>query len=189
MENIVVYIGQFIGFIGLAVNALSYQQKTQKAIVLHQLACSVLFAIHFFMLGAYVGCLLNFIGIFRAFIFSNKDKVWAQSKAWLYLIIAAFAAAGIVTLDGDLNIFTWNVSFTSISTYISVLPIIGMTFTTVAFWVTNPATVRRLSFPNSPCWLIYNLYNHSWAGAVTEMIVMTSIIIAMIRYDFKKADV
>lgn len=186
MGNAVYYIGQGIGIIGLISNVLSFQQKTQKRIVLFQLVGSFMFTVHFFMLGAYVGSLLNFIGIFRALVFANKDKSWAQNKIWLCLFLIAFAAAGILTLDGDIDIFTWNVSFKSISTYISMLPIIGMSFTTVAFWITDASTVRKLSFPNSPCWLIYNFYNRSWAGAATEMIIMTSIIVAMIRYDLKK---
>ena len=66
-----------------------------------------------------------------------------------------------------------------------MLPVFGMSFTTVAFWITDAAAVRRVSFPSSPCWLTYNLYNRSWAGAGTEIILMTSIIVAMLRYDFK----
>ena len=186
MENVIYYVGQAVGIIGLIIMVLSFQQKTQRNIVLYQLASSMLFTVHYFMLGAYVGSLLNFIGIFRAFVFANKNKSWAQKKFWLYLFLTAFVTVGILTLDGYINIFEWNASFSSISTYIAMLPIIGMSFTTVAFWITYAPTVRKLSFPNSPCWLIYNFYNHSWAGVATEIIVMTSIIVAMIRYDFKK---
>lgn len=185
MGDTVYYLGQGVGVAALIIAMLSFQQRTQKKIVLYQLVSSVLFTAHFFMIGAYVGSLLNFIGIFRAAVFANKDKKWAQNKAWLFVFLFAFAAAGILTLDGDIDITTWNLSFTSISTYIAMLPIFGMSFTTVAFWITDAAAVRRVSFPSSPCWLTYNLYNHSWAGAGTEIILMTSIIIAMIRYDFK----
>ena len=185
MGDTVYYLGQGVGVAALIIAMLSFQQRTQKKIVLYQLVSSVLFTAHFFMIGAYVGSLLNFIGIFRAAVFANKDKKWAHNKAWLFVFLFAFAAAGILTLDGDIDITTWNLSFTSISTYIAMLPIFGMSFTTVAFWITDAAAVRRVSFPSSPCWLTYNLYNHSWAGAGTEIILMTSIIIAMIRYDFK----
>ena len=185
MGDTVYYIGQGVGAAALIIAMLSFQQRTQKKIVLYQLVSSVLFTVHFFMIGAYVGSLLNFIGIFRAAVFANKDKKWAQNKAWLFVFLFAFAAAGILTLDGDIDITTWNVSFASVSTYIAMLPVFGMSFTTVAFWITDAAAVRLVSFPSSPCWLTYNLYNRSWAGAGTEIILMTSIIVAMLRYDFK----
>ena len=90
-------------------------------------------------------------------------------------------------MDGDLDLTTWNIDFGAIGTYIVLLPLVGKILTTVAFWKENAKTVRRLSFPSSPCWLIYNAYNHSWAGVATEMFVMASIIVGMFRHDRNKS--
>ena len=46
--------------------------------------------------------------------------------------------------------------------------------------------IRLITFPSSPCWLVYNVFEKSVAGIVTECIVMSSIIIAIIRYDILK---
>ena len=176
-------IGQAVGIIALIFAIISFQQRTQKKIVFFQFISSTLFSVHFYLLGAYVGCLLNIIGIFRAAIFMNKDKKWAKNKFWLWFFISLSVLAGVITMDGDLNLLTWDIDFRAIHTYFAFLPMIGMILTSVAFWVENAKTVRRISFPSSPCWMIYNAYNRSFAGVATEMFVMCSIIIGMLRYD------
>ena len=180
------YIGQIIGIAALTFEVIAYQQRSQHAILLCQFAAATLFTVHFFMIGAYVGGLLNFIAIFRAIVFANCGKKWADSAVWLYVFIGLFAIAGIATLDGDVNILTWNINFRSLSTYIGLLPIVAMTLTTIAYRMTNAAKVRLVSLPASPCWFTYNLYNHSWAGVCTELMLSASIITAMIRLDFRR---
>lgn len=184
-QNLGYFIGQLIGVAALILAFISFQQKSQQHIVFFQFLSSFLFSIHFFMIGAYVGSLLNGIGILRAAVFMHKKQRWAQSKVWLWLFIFICVGAGILTCDGDLNLNTWNIDLSSPAFYISLLPVVGMVFTTLAFWIENPAKVRRISLPSSPCWIIYNLYHHSWAGAGTELFIMTSILLAMFRYDYK----
>ncbi len=186
-QNSVYVTGQFVGVAALIVAFISFQQKSQKRIVFVQFLSSILFTIHFFMISAYVGALLNGIGILRAGVFMNKDRRWAQSKIWLWLFNFICIAAVILTCDGNLNLTTWNISLSSPDFYISLLPMVGMILTTLAFWIEDPAKVRRISLPSSPCWMTYNLYHHSWAGACSDLFVMTSILIAMFRYDFKRS--
>lgn len=162
------YVAQGIGMVAFLVAAWSFQQNSQKRIVYFQLISTTLFAVHFAMLGVMTGAVLNMIGVFRAAIFSQKDKAWAKNKAWLAFFVVLCIAAGILT---------WK-------NWLSILPLIGMIFTTVAFWVEDPKMVRRLSFPSSPCWLIYNAASHSWAGVLTELFIMTSILIATFRYEW-----
>jgi hypothetical protein len=58
--------------------------------------------------------------------------------------------------------------------------------TTVANWMKSETKIRLISFPNSPCWLIYNAITGSVAGVITECIVMSSLIIGIVRYDILK---
>ncbi len=165
------YIAQGIGLAGFCVAVASFQKNSQKGILTFQLISSTLFCIHFALLGAAVGAMLNGIGIVRAFVFSHKDSAWAKNRAWLVFFCALCVAAGALTWEN----------------WLSVLPILGMIFTTAAFWVENPATVRRVSLPSSPCWLVYNAFNHSWAGVMTETFIMCSILVAMWRYEWRPA--
>ena len=61
-----------------------------------------------------------------------------------------------------------------------------MLLTTVSNWFQSEKKIRFLTFPSSPCWLIYNILNGSVAGIITEIFVMSSLIIAIIRFDLKK---
>ncbi len=161
------YIAQGLGVIALIIAILSFQQNEQKRIVTFQMISSVFFCVHFCMLGATLGGILNGIGIFRAAIFRNRDKAWASHIGWFFLFCGLFIAAGLVSWAGS----------------ISLLPILSMILTTVAFWVKNPRIVRAVSAPASPLWFIYNLAYASYPGMITETFVFTSILVAFFRYD------
>lgn len=158
---------QGIGVIALIIAILSFQQNQQKKIVTYQMISSVFFCVHFCMLGATLGGILNGIGIFRAAIFRNRDKKWASNIIWFFLFCAFFIAAGI---------FSWAGAK-------SLLPIFAMLLTTVAFWIKNPRAVRFVSAPSSPLWFIYNFIYHSYAGMLTELFVFSSILVAVFRFD------
>ena len=64
------FIAQAFGIIGMTMNVLSYQAKSQKSIISVQLFGSLFFSINMFMIGGGMGCLLNVIAIFRAITYS-----------------------------------------------------------------------------------------------------------------------
>lgn len=160
-------IAQVIGIIALVLAVISFQQKTHKYIVAFQLAANFAFVLHFGLLGAYTGAILNAVALLRSVVFVNKGKRWADNRIWLWLFCALSVAAGIVTWKNAL----------------SVLPILGMVCTTVAFWIKTPKYVRMCALPSSPLWLVYNFVSSAWGGVITEIINMASIIIAVIRFD------
>lgn len=160
---------QVIGAFGLLMMVLSFQQKTQKRILLVQLMGNLIFTVHFFLLGAYVGSLINFISAFRAAIYSQSDKKWATSPLWAVLFICTFIGTGILTWE---NIF-------------SILPITGAIITTFSLRIKNPKLVRFITFPTVPMWLTYNIVNGSIPGMISDTFTMTSIIVAIFRYDIR----
>ncbi len=165
-------MAQFIGIIAFCLAVWSFQQNEHKKIVLLQLLANICFALHFYMIEAYTGALLNLIGAVRSVVFVCKDKKWASSNWWLVFFSLICIAAGV---------YTWN-------GIPSILPIIAMVLTTVAFGIPNPKLTRLVAFPSSPLWLIYNLINQSWGGLATEVFNMLSILIGMMRFDRKKSD-
>jgi len=164
-------VAQIIGIIALANAVTSFQMKTHKGILTFQLISTALFIVHYALLEAYTGAVLNAIAMLRSVVFINKGKAWARSVLWLVFFCAASIATAFLTWDGS---------------FVSILPVLGMLFTTIAFWIKTPKYVRMVAFPSSPLWLIYNVSNCAWGGAVTEVINMASIIVAMIRLDFRK---
>lgn len=164
-------VGQVIGFIGMAMLFISFQQKENKKIYFWQIIGVSLFTVHFAMLGAYTGALLNILGVLRAVVFYNSEKKWAQSKLWVYGLLAAYVVVGILI---------WEDRY-------SLLPILAMVLSTFAFTADTPFHFRLLSFPCSPMWLTYNIHHFSISGSIAECCSMTSMIIAFIRCDLMKA--
>ena len=67
-------IAQGVGIVAMAFNIFSYQQKKAKHIIAFQLFGGLFFGISYFMLGAYIGAVLNVVGVARALLFLKKDK-------------------------------------------------------------------------------------------------------------------
>ncbi len=169
MNDIII---QLIGFMGMLCHFVSFQQKRRKSILFFQVCASAVFLVHFALLGAYTGAILNMIGLLRALVFMNNDKKWAKSSAWLVAFIVAFTLSSILTWEA----------------WYSILPTTGMILTTVSYWLKNETKIRLVTLPGSPCWLIYNAINGSFSGVLTECMVMTSLIIAIVRYDILKKE-
>ncbi len=167
MNNI---IAQIIGAVALGMAIISFQQNTRKKILLFQLIAGSIFSIHFLLLGAYTGAALNALSVCRNIIFYNKSKKWASHIHWLFLFIFVSIIVGILTWENIITLFAMT----------------GMVLGSVSFWLDNPKYVRRLSFPISMLWIVYNIVNKSYAGILTELFVMSSVIIGIFRFDIKK---
>ena len=163
-------LAQIIGFGGTALTIIAYQQNKRKKILLCTVISAALFAIHYIILGAYTGAIMNILAASRSLVFMNNTKKWAKSKIWVAVFMVIYTVACIATWDK----------------WYSVLPLIAMLLTTVSNWFQSEKKIRFLTFPSSPCWLVYNILNASYAGIITEIFVMSSLIIAIIRFDLKK---
>lgn len=172
IDSVYGLIAQIIGFFGLLCCMTAYQMRTQKKIVTVQIVSCTFFTIHFLMLGAYTGALLNCIAALRSVVFANKDKKWGKSNWW----IVFFSFVSMVAVA-----FTWEGA-------ISLLPMLGMVLTTISWGIEKANLVRAISLPSSPLWMIYNFISKSMAGVLTESFVMISIITAIIRLDLKKKE-
>lgn len=168
---------QIIGVFAMAFNVWSYQQKKQRHIIALQLIGSLLFTVHFFMLGAYMGGLLNAVGIVRALVFLNKDKLKSEHWLWLLVFISVYVISYLLTFT------VLGVRFTLTSAIVEVLPLIGMTATTVAFRSKTSKTTRLLGLISSPSWLIYNIISLSIGAICCEALSLISIIVGFFRLD------
>ena len=102
--------------------------------------------------------------------FLKIKKKWASKIFWLYNFIVLFWVTGFLSWEG----------------YISLLPTVGMTIISFALWNKNEKKVRKLSLFARPFWFTYVLISKSYAGIITEILLLISIIIGIIRYDIIK---
>lgn len=178
--NTVEIIAQIIGIFGMVANFLSFQQKKQKGAIAFQFFAALLFAINFLMLGAYMGALLNVIGVIRAFVFVNREKLKADHPVWLIVFILAFASTYplVFTVFGKVP--------SAKNLIIEILPVIAMILSTVSFRLTRAKDIRRFGLFSSPMWLIYNIFCFSIGAIISEILNLISIIIGIVRFDLKK---
>lgn len=160
-------VAQIIGVAALVFSAVSFQQNTHKKIMLCQMAAGLLFAIHFFLIGATTGGVTNSIAVVRSILFYNRDRKWAAGVLWPIVFCIAFIISGIVTWQGPL----------------SLLPILAMVINTFTFAATNPTVVRTTILFSSPLWLLYNCISLSFPGIINESFVILSTIIGIVRFD------
>ena len=88
---------QIIGIIGSALTIISYQCKKPKTLIMLQGAGGLMFAINFFMLGAYTGALLNLVNVVRSISFA---KIKSKNKLLPITLIAVYAISTVFTYNG-----------------------------------------------------------------------------------------
>ena len=165
---------QIVGTVGLICSLLSFQQKEKKMVMFFQMTASALFCIQLFMVGAITGAYLDLISSVRTIVFAlfmTTNKKWAASPVWPLLFIVALVVVGI---------YTWQDGW-------SILAILGSVLSTVALWMKKASHIRLISLSVGPCWMIYNIVNGAYTGAMNELLAMTSIVIGMLRHDRKKS--
>ena len=64
-----------------------------------------------------------------------------------------------------------------------MLPILAMTIDSFAVWNKKTQYIRLLMLIPRPLWFVYNYTVVSYAGMVTEIFVLFSILIGIIRFD------
>src|SRR3989338_4435143 len=161
-------IAQGIGFLALLFVLLSFQKNKRYLILLFMLVAQILFTIHFGLLGAWTGAAMNGIAGLRTYIFNQREtKTCSNNQFWLYLFVVLFWVFGIVTWNG----------------YYSILPILAMTIDSSAVWNKKTQYIRLLMLIPRPLWFLYNYTVVSYAGMITEIFVLFSILVGIIRFD------
>ena len=173
-------IAQVIGIVAMLINILSFQQKKGNGIIAMQLFGGLLFAINFFMLGAYSGGLLNAVAVIRAILFLKKDKFKTDHLFWLPIFVAVYLMAFVATFT------IFHKEFTFLNALLEILPVIGMTASTVAFRLGEGKLIRRYSLISSVVWLIYNIVSLSIGAICCEAFSIVSIFVGMYRFDREK---
>ena len=173
-------IAQVLSIFGMIVSVLSFQQKKQSSILAMQVCSTIFFGSSFFLLGAYIGAILNGISCLRAILFLYKDKTKADSLTWLLSFIAVYVIIYVLTF------VAFGTARKPINFIIEILPIIGMTAYSIAFRKNSPKATRYVGFISSPCWLVYNIFYFSIGAIIGELLNLTSVIVGVIRLDLKK---
>ena len=157
------YFAQAVGIVAMLFNILSYQRKTGKGVIATQCCGSSLFAVNFFLLGAYGGAILNVIAAIRDFMFYHKDKLKTDRPLWTVV----FTVIYFLSYGATFLVFKQTVSLFYL--IVEFLPIIGMIATTLAFRYREAKMIRRFCLISSVSWLVYNFAVFSIGAIVCEL--------------------
>ena len=168
---------QAIGIVAMALNIIAFQFKSKRTMLLILCVGSGLFSINMFLLGAITGGIMNLLGVVRSLVYVDKDKLSIPIK-WVNIM---FVVAYLISYMMSFTMFGTEPTVKNF--ILELLPIIAMTAMTFAFAADNSKTIRIAGFINSPCWLIYNIFNWAIGGIFCEVFALVSITSALIRID------
>ena len=155
---------QALGVLGAVLSIFAYQFKDNRKYFTILAFSGFCFGLHFYLLGAFTGALLNFINVIRGF--GNTFEKNKKPYITLMLTSVLYIAATVFTHGGALAI---------LACAAQLVGSIGM------FWG-HETGMRILQFTFvSPAWLVYNFFMHSIGGILCEIFNMTSILVYFVR--------
>lgn len=173
MSETTMIIGQLMGGVAVCFGFISYQMRTQKTLMLAQLATAIAFCVHYGLIGALSGLVMNILCVIRNIVYCSKDKSPLLAGKWVSVFFAVvFGVAGLLSWQG----------------YYSAFMVLGQVISTVCMSFSNPQSIRKGILVASPLVLIYNLFVFSIGGVVYESVVIVSSVIGMIRYRGQQTD-
>lgn len=168
------YIAQLFGIFGLIVMVISLFQKDKNKMLIYVIFNGIFFGIEYLFLGAYSGMLSNFFGIARTCVSKEKEKNEKLDKWYvLSFFLIGYIIIGLLTFDGK---------------FISLLPIIAELIYVVTLWQKSVKSIRIGTLIMVILWLIYDIIVMAIPSAVTDLIVLTSTVIAIITKDILKKE-
>lgn len=166
-EQIINLIGQAVGFVAIAVAFLSFQIKSKNGILAVQALANFIWAVHFYMIGAMAGCIINLVATGRNIVFAMRNKYKWLNGIWLPTFIAiVIATISIITKE----------------TWFDVILLPSTILSTYTYCLGNERLIRNSTVFVSLTWLVFNIVSFSVSGVVAEIFNLTSLTIAIIRF-------
>lgn len=164
-------VGQMMGFVAVVLGFVSFQMRTQKQLLVVQTATTIAFCIHYYLIGATSGLMLNLLGIVRNLAYYHKDKPLFSGKKCPIFFAVVMGIVGMLSWQG----------------YYSIFVVMGLVINTVCLSFTNPQNIRKSILISSPLVLAYDAFVLSIGGVIYESVVIISSIIGIVRYRQEKA--
>ena len=165
MPDLNFIIGQILGGIAVILGFISFQQKTQRGIIIYQIVTALVFAGNYFLIGAPTGAALNLLGLINCVVCYIRNKRNITNPVWPIVFSVIIIIASILTWENIYSIFIT----------------IGLVILNLSFAFKNPQSTRKVSLVKSPLCIIYNAAVMSVGGVVFECAVLISSIIGLIK--------
>lgn len=163
------YIVQIIGFVGVAISLISFQFKDYQKLMWMRVLCEFVFALQYFLLGAYTGMATNLLSCVTNSIYCERIKRNRSVRTLQILFVCMFALTGILTWHGWASLFV----------------IFAKGLSSFANGLGDSKKIRFLNLFVMSLWVAYDIAVFSIGGVVNDLLAISSIIIAFSRLDKK----
>lgn len=147
MEDIQIYIAQFIGFISFGLGIYSFYQKDDKKLKIMMAAFQFTNVIHFFLLGSLISAVSTLISVIRTGLALRTSSAYV---AGFFIFISLISG------------------FYLVDELVDILPIIGAILGTIAVFLLKGIKMRLTFLLGSLCWLTNNIIIGSIGGTMLE---------------------
>ena len=162
------FIAQAIGIIAAAISICSFQFKDNKILFAMRAASSVLFVVNYFLIGAMTAAILNAINIACMLLMLYGER--HRHIAIPIGLSAAYIIAVCFTYEGIL----------------SLLLLVAQLACVISLWSADGLKIRLAQFfIASPIWLANNIIVFTIGGIITEVFVLVSVVVSIVRFGFK----
>ncbi len=159
-------IGQLIGIVSVILTFISYQAKNSKKLLVLQTVSTTGFIIHYLLIGAASGFLLNIVCVIRNLIYYFKNVKIFSYSFYPYLLALVLAVLGAMSWQGP----------------VSLLIIVALMINTVCLSSSDTQFLRKSVLLTCSMILLYNFFVRSYGGMINEAIAIVSSAIGIYRY-------
>ena len=163
------WIAQGFGLLGLIVMVISLFQKDKDKMLNFVVLNGFFFGIEYLLLKAFSGMFSNFFGILRTFISKEKEKKKVFDKQGIMFLLII----GFISFDGKV---------------MSLLPVFAEIIYVITLWQKNVKKIRIGTLLMVLLWLVYDIFVKAYPSLITDIIVMSSTIIAIYLKDIRKKE-
>lgn len=151
--------------------AFTYFFKNRKKILILFILYSIFYGIHYLLLDALTGFLMNIVSIIRNIVFFRCEiKNKENSKLFLAFLFSIIIVFGTYSYKDIFSIISMTASLTS----------------TYSIWQKNPKIYRVLAILVSICFIVYAIHIKSLLAIITEIILLFAEFIGLILLKSQK---
>ena len=163
MEN---PLGQWLGFLAMFILFYGFALKDDKQVVKVLIVSNFFWILHFLMIDNLWALLATLIAMLRLYL-SLKYK--GSMNAMAFVTIAC--------------LISWVIAYEE---PVSILPIVGTIAASYWFFFLEKVPLRMLLLLVSSMWLVYHLETGSISGVINEIIVTTTLLITIYRFNYSE---
>ena len=164
-------LSQIIVIVATIFIAFTYFIKNRKKILILFILYSIFYGIHYLLLNAITGFLMNLVSIIRNIIF-YKQEINNKQNSKIFLVV----------LFSIIILFT----LCSYKDYYSLISMSASLISTYSIWQKSPIIYRILAVIVSICFIIYAIHINSVFAIITEVFLLTTEIIGLILLKIQK---